>query len=132
MCSSDLQGAAGSSDGPCAHHRDRNGVLPFSSNGGREEKEESPRIASKAKLSCLSGLTERTVKVVPVELLATPGCLLIKRSLIAIHSDTNGHSYGLLRRAMNDHSGQSSTYVPCRAASLQTNSPLPVLAVLRI
>src|SRR5271169_986382 len=36
-----MQGAAGSRNRPCAHHRDGHGVLPFSANGGSEGKEES-------------------------------------------------------------------------------------------
>src|ERR1039458_6155066 len=48
-----MQGAAGSSDGPCAHHRDRNRVLPFSSNGGREGKEESHLNPAAARDACL-------------------------------------------------------------------------------
>jgi len=45
-----VQGAAGSSDGSRAHHRDGHGVLPFSSNGGREGKEEgrlNPAVAGR-------------------------------------------------------------------------------------
>jgi hypothetical protein len=34
-----LQGAAGSSDGPSSHHRNRNRIVPVQTNDGREEKE---------------------------------------------------------------------------------------------